>query len=137
MDWMTMLNQMLDIILPAAASLVAIWFGILGNKMKAAYLEKVNSETKKNVVQTTVEYVEQVYKDIHGEAKLNKAIKRASEILNEKGITVSETELKTLIESAVYGLMQGWTIDDDANDTYTLTETEQDTIEEAQIKKEA
>ena len=74
MDWMTMLNQMLNIILPAAACLVAIWFGILGNKMKAAYLEKVNSETKKNVVQTTVEYVEQVYKDIHGEAKLNKAI---------------------------------------------------------------
>ena len=132
---MTMLNQMLDIILPAAASLVAIWFGILGNKMKAAYLEKVNSETKKNVVQTTVEYVEQVYKDIHGEAKLNKAIERASGILNEKGITVSETELKTLIESAVYGLMQGWTIDDDAN--YTLTEAGQEAIQEAQMNEEA
>ena len=29
MDWMTLLNEILDIILPAAASLVAIWFGIL------------------------------------------------------------------------------------------------------------
>lgn len=137
MDWMIILNQMLDIILPAAASLVAIWFGILGNKMKATYLEKVNSETKKNVVQTTVEYVEQVYKDIHGDEKLDKAIERASEILNEKGITASKTELRTLIESAVYGLIQGWTTDDGANYTYTLTEAGQEAIQEAQINEEA
>lgn len=133
MDWMTLLNQILDIILPAAASLVAIWFGILGSKMKATYTEKINSETKKAVAQSTVEYIEQVYKDIHGNEKLTKAIERASAILNEKGITVSETELKTLLESAVYGLSQGWT----EEDVYTLTPsgeeimTEQQSIEEA------
>ena len=133
MDWMTLLNQILDIILPAAASLVAIWFGILGSKMKTTYTEKVNSETKKAVAQSTVEYIEQVYKDIHGNEKLTKAIERASAILNEKGITVSETELKTLLESAVYGLSQGWIEDD----VYTLTPsgeeimTEQQSIEEA------
>lgn len=133
MDWMTLLNQILDIILPAAASLVAIWFGILGSKMKATYTEKINSETKKAVAQSTVEYIEQVYKDIHGNEKLTKAIERASAILNEKGITVSETELKTLLESAVYGLSQGWT----KEDVYTLTPsgeeimTEQQSIEEA------
>ena len=104
MDWMTLLNQILDIILPAAASLVAIWFGILGSKMKASYTEKVNTETKKAVVQSTVEYVEQVYKDIHGQEKLQKAVERVTQILNEKGIMITETEINTLIEAAVYGL---------------------------------
>ena len=33
--------------------------------------------------------------------------------------------------------MQGWTIDDDANDTYTLTEAGQEAIQEAQINEEA
>ena len=39
--------------------------------------------------------------------KLRKAIEQATLLLNEKGISVSEVELKTLIESAVYGLKQG------------------------------
>ena len=117
MDWMMLLNQILDIILPAAASLVAVWFGILGSKMKATYIEEINSSTKKNVAKTTVEYIEQVYKNIHGQEKLNKAIEMASSILNEKGISVSETELKTLLESAVYGLEQGWR----GNDTFEVT----------------
>ena len=106
MDWMTLLNQILDIILPAAASLVAIWFGILGSKMKASYTEKVNTETKK-------------------------AVKRASEILNEKGLTVSETELKTLLESAVYGLSQGW-LEDTA---YELTPAGKELIQEEQSEE--
>ena len=106
MDWMTLLNQILDIILPAAASLVAIWFGILGSKMKASYTEKVNTETKK-------------------------AVERASEILNEKGLTVSETELKTLLESAVYGLSQGW-LEDTA---YELTPAGKELIQEEQSEE--
>ena len=131
MDWMTLLNQILDIILPAAASLIAIWFGILGSKMKASYTEKINTETKKAVVQSTVEYVEQVYKDIHGQEKLQKAVERASEILNEKGLTVSETELKTLLESAVYGLSQGW-LEDTA---YELTPAGKELIQEEQSEE--
>jgi len=123
MDWMSLLNQILDIILPAAASLVAIWFGILGNKLKTVYTEKINTETKKQIAQTTVEYVEQVYQDIHGEEKLTKAIEQASTILAEKGISVSDTELRTLLESAVYGLQAGW-----LDETYTITEDGQDAL---------
>lgn len=107
MDWTELLNQTLSIILPAAATLLATWFAVLGNKMKNAYNEKVNTETKKEVICTTVEYVQQLYKTLNGDEKLEKAIERATTILNEKGIKVSDTELRTLIESAVYGLKQG------------------------------
>ena len=132
MDWMTLLNQILDIILPAAASLVAIWFGILGSKMKASYTEKVNTETKKAVVQSTVEYIEQVYKDIHRQEKQKKEVKKTKEILNKKGLTVSETELKTLLESAVYGLSQGW-LEDTA---YELTPAGKELIQEEQPEEQ-
>ena len=108
MDWLTLLNSFLEIILPALGSLLVVWFGILGTKLKNTYDKKITTETKKEVVQLSVNYVEQVCKTLHGEEKLQKAIEQATLLLNEKGITVSEIELKTLIESAVYGLKQGF-----------------------------
>ena len=107
MDWTALLNSLLEIILPALGSLLVVWFGILGTKIKNTYDNKVNTETKKEMINLSVKYVEQVYKTLHGEEKLRKAIEQATLLLNEKGISVSEVELKTLIESAVYGLKQG------------------------------
>ena len=101
------LDQFLSILLPSLATLLAAWFGVLGAKIKASYEEKINTQIKKDVVAETVNYVEQVYKTIKGDEKLNKAVEKASAILNEKGIPISEDELKMLIESAVYGLNQG------------------------------
>lgn len=101
------LDQFLSILLPSLATLLAAWFGVLGAKIKASYEEKVNTQIKKDVVAETVNYVEQVYKTIKGDEKLSKAVEKASAILNEKGIPISEDELKMLIESAVYGLNQG------------------------------
>lgn len=102
------LNQVLSILLPALATLIAGWFAVLGNKIKIAYEEKINTQIKKQVVQSTVEYVEQVYKAINGDEKLQKAIEQATIILGEKGILISEVELRMLIEAAVYGLNQGF-----------------------------
>lgn len=101
------LQQVLSILLPALATLIAGWFAVLGNKIKTAYEEKINTQIKKQVVQSTVEYVEQVYKAMGGEEKLQKAIEQATIILCEKGIIISEIELRMLIEAAVYGLKQG------------------------------
>lgn len=109
MDWMELLNQCLSVILPAIASVVAIIFGVIGAKIKTTYDEKRKDETTKAVVDNVVKFVQQVYKDLNGADKLQKALTEASAILNEKGITVSETELNMLIESAVYGLKQGIT----------------------------
>ena len=107
MDWMSILNQCLDIILPAIASVVAVLFGVLGTKIKQIYNEKAQNETVKVVVDNVVKWVQQVYYELEGPEKLQKALTGASTILGEKGITISETELDMLIESAVYGLKNG------------------------------
>ena len=108
------LEEVIAILLPAIATLLAGWFAILGNKIKAAYTQKVNTETKKEVVEATVKYVQQVYKALDGAEKLDKAVERSSIILTEKGIPISEAELTMLIESAVYGLKQGWLVEEQA-----------------------
>ena len=61
----------------------------------------INDSTKKSVAKTVVQAVEQVYKDLHGEEKLNKGLEYMAELLNEKGIKTSEAEMRLLIESAV------------------------------------
>lgn len=102
---------MLEILQPYLLEiLVAILTGIasfIGMKIKKIYEEYVNTKVKKDVVDATVKYVEQIYKDVHGEEKLNKAKEKALEWLNEKGISISEVELEILIEASVNGFNQG------------------------------
>lgn len=124
MDWMSILNECLDIILPAIASVIAVLFGVLGAKLKSVYDTKIKTDTAKTVVDDVVKFVQQVYKDLDGPEKLQKALTEASTILNEKGISISDTELDMLIESAVYGLKQGAT-------TSTTLTIPQSGIEEA------
>lgn len=128
MDWMSILNQCLDVILPAIASVVAILFGVLGAKIKQTYNEKAQNETVKVVVDNVVKWVQQVYYELEGPEKLQKALTEASTILNEKGITISETELDMMIESAVYGLKQGMT---------TETVLVEGTVENEEVTPEA
>lgn len=109
MDWMSILNQCLDIILPAIASVVAVLFGVLGTKIKQIYNEKVQDETVRTVVDNVVKWAQQTFEQTQGPEKLQAALEKASTILNEKGITISDTELNMLIESAVYGLKNGTT----------------------------
>ena len=109
MDWLTILNQCLDILLPAVASVIAVLLGVLATKIKTTYNDKVQDETVRTIVKSVVEWAQQVYQDCEGPKKLQKALEKASAILNEKGITISDEELNMLIESAVYGLKQGIT----------------------------
>lgn len=86
------------------ATIVTALVSFIGVSIKNAYTKYINTQTKKEIVKDTVNYVEQVFKDIHGAEKLNKAKEKALEWLNEKGIKISETELEIMIESAVNGL---------------------------------
>lgn len=65
--------------------------------------DKLKEDTKKDVAALVVKYTEQVWKDIHGEEKLEKALEAFSEMLNEKGITISELEMRVLLEAALAG----------------------------------
>lgn len=73
----------------------------LGAQAKNMWKKYVNTEIKRNVIRSTVRYIEQVYKDIHGPEKLAQAMAKASEILAGYGITISESELVAMIEAAV------------------------------------
>ena len=60
MSWLDILNQCLDILLPAIASVIAIILGVVGNKIKKTYNEKVQNETVQTVVDSVVKWVQQV-----------------------------------------------------------------------------
>lgn len=112
MDWTTIINQLVDLLLPILATFLTGLFTYIGTRLKKIYEEKVNNETAKIVVENAVRYVEQVYKDLHGKEKLEKAIEQVSKVLESKGITITDAEIYMLIESAVYGLNEGWLKDE-------------------------
>lgn len=125
MDWLTILNQCLDILLPAVASVISVLLGVLAAKIKTTYDNKIQDEIVRTIVESVVRWAQQVYEDCDGPEKLQAALQKASDILNEKGITVSESELNMLIESAVYGLKQGVTVETPLIEATTET-TEQE-----------
>ena len=75
--------------------------GYLGIVIKNLYTKYINNKTKQDVAKSVVKFVEQVYKDLHGEEKLDAALAAATEMLAENGITVSELEMRVLIEAAL------------------------------------
>ena len=75
--------------------------GFFATAIRSLYKKYVDNKTKQDVVKTVVQAVEQIYKDLHGEEKLNKALENASEMLAIEGITITEFELRMMIEAAV------------------------------------
>lgn len=108
MEQNEILNQFIQILLPILATFLTGLFTYIGNRLKKVYEEKVNNETAKAVVEDAVKFVEQVYTDLDGKSKLQKATEQVSEVLASKGIKISAAEINMLIESAVYGLNEGW-----------------------------
>lgn len=76
-------------------------FGYLGVIAKQLATKYINDKTKQTVAKTVVQAVEQLYKDLHGDDKLIKALEAAADMLTEKGINVTDLELRMLIEAAV------------------------------------
>ena len=97
-------------VLPAIVSLLAAAAAFVGAQIKRLYEKYINDKTKQSVVRTCVKAVEQLYHDLGGPEKLEKAKASAVEMLNEKGIPITDLELSMLIESAVsefnYGFSQ-------------------------------
>lgn len=108
MEQNEVLNQFIQILLPILATFLTGLFTYIGNRLKKVYEEKVNNETAKAVVEDAVKFVEQVYTDLSGKEKLQKATEQVAEVLTSKGIKISAAEINMLIESAVYGLNEGW-----------------------------
>lgn len=88
-------------IITGVASYVAIEIKKGLQKTEDARLAKEQDKVKKDTAQKCVEAVEQMYKDLDGDAKLEKCIEAVSEILEKKGIEITEMEIRILIEAAV------------------------------------
>lgn len=85
-------------ILTAILGIVFTALGFLAKNMVKNFLD---DNKKLDIAVACVQFVEQVYKGLHGPEKLNAALLRAAEILDEKGIKFSIVEMETLIEAAV------------------------------------
>ena len=83
------------------ATVLGFIFTVLGFVLKNLVKKYLNDKTKLSIAKVCVQFVEQVYRDIHGEEKLFAALDRAAELLAEKGIKFSAVEMETLIEAAV------------------------------------
>lgn len=73
-------------------------FGMIAKNLTAKYLD---TDTKRTLAKVVVEFVEQAYKNLHGEEKLNAALVTLSQMLAEKKIKATEDEMIVLIEAAV------------------------------------
>ena len=95
----------MDIINSYLTQLIMVIFlaiaAFLGAQAKNLYRKYITTEMKQAVCRTVVRFVEQVYIDLHGQEKLEKAMQRASLILKEYGIEISDQELISIIEAAV------------------------------------
>ncbi len=88
-------------LLPVIAAAVTGLAGFIGMQLKKIYQKHVDDKTKEAVVRTCVKAVEQLYHDLGGPEKLEKAKDGIQEMLKEKGIAISELEMDMLIESVV------------------------------------
>lgn len=80
---------------------LTVIFGALAMAAKRLAKKVLDSKEKKQVAREVVMFVEQVYKNSHGEEKLNAALETAKEMLAERGIVFYELEMRVMIESVL------------------------------------
>lgn len=85
-------------IIGAILTALATVAGTVAAKLATKY---INTKIKREIARTVVRGVEQVYKHLHGNEKLDKAMEAATEMLQEAGISVTYLELRMLLEDAV------------------------------------
>lgn len=97
-----MFNEIIkEVILYILGLAIPVVFGWLGVQLKKLAVKYLDNQEKKDVARAVVQFVEQVFRDLHGEEKLEQAMIRAEGLLVSKGITFSALEMETLIEAAV------------------------------------
>lgn len=69
--------------------------------IKKIYGKYNDERIKKDVVKMVCQAVDQMYPSMNGDDKLNEAINNTKQILCEKGINISDLELRMYIESTV------------------------------------
>lgn len=92
----------LSMVITAVVGAVGTALGLFFKRLYTNTIgDKIKLDTVKEIARVVVKFVEQVYKDIHGKEKLDKALEAFAEMLNNKGITISELEMRVYLESAL------------------------------------
>lgn len=92
----------LSMVITAVVGAVGTALGLFFKRLYTNTIgDKIKLDTVKEIARVVVKFVEQVYKDIHGEEKMEEALKAFAEMLNNKGITISELEMRVYLESAL------------------------------------
>lgn len=95
------LSAISDNLIQILGTIITGIIGYIGIRIKNIYQEFVQDKMKKEIVEKTVRYVEQTGKEISCDEKKSKTREKSLEWMKEKNLSVSDTELEILIESAV------------------------------------
>lgn len=82
-------------------TIITAILGYLGITIKGLIAKYLEDKTKREVVRSCVRAVEQMYKDLHGEEKVTHVAKYVTDILATKGIEISDSEIRVLLEQFV------------------------------------
>lgn len=83
------------------STIVVAIMGFIGICIKNIIKKISDDKTKEQVCKTVVKAVEQMYSDLTGTEKYEKAVENITDMLTEKGISATELEVQMLIESCV------------------------------------
>lgn len=89
------------------AGLVAIYaVRWLQARLSVEGLRRIQTEleTKRELAELAVRFVEQVYRDLHGEEKFQKAAEWLAERARERGLQITADEIRGLIEATLRAL---------------------------------
>lgn len=96
-------------------SIATIIISYISLQVKKILEKHTNDKTKKEVINMVCKAINQLYPNESGENKLNLAITNAKEILAEKGITISDLELRMYIEGTVFSIKNNNTTKNQGN----------------------
>ena len=82
-------------------TLLTAFAGFIGTQIKRLYEKHINTDRKRKVVETCVKAVEQLYHDLDGAEKLEKAKENILAMLSQESMEITELEMDMLIESVV------------------------------------
>ena len=94
-----------EIIIGAAIpSIVAAIFAVItwiASRVRVRLDAFLNTQEKREIARIVVRSIEQTVQTLHGQEKLAQALLYFQSLAEERGITISETEAKLLIEAEV------------------------------------
>ena len=107
MDWTMFFEELIGMILPLLGSILAAVASVAAIKIKRMIESQATDETKSLIVGKVITFIDQTMRNATNSDKLNAALRTTHEWLSERNISVSDTELKILIESAVNAAHHG------------------------------